>query len=70
MNSQEYDQSGRLSKEDELMMIKPANNMSCDKAAPEPETSIPGHLSSTPTKHDFMHQENMKRIEMPKAFQL
>ena len=27
-------------------------------------------LSSTPQKHDFMHQENMKKIEMPKPFQL
>lgn len=36
MNSQEYDRLGRLSKEDELMMIKPTSNLSCDKDAPEP----------------------------------
>ncbi len=36
MNTQEYDRSGRLSKEDELMMNKPTSNLSCDKDAPEP----------------------------------
>eukprot|EP00428_Durinskia_dybowskii_P033657 CAMPEP_0170264150 /NCGR_PEP_ID=MMETSP0116_2-20130129/31967_1 /TAXON_ID=400756 /ORGANISM="Durinskia baltica, Strain CSIRO CS-38" /LENGTH=70 /DNA_ID=CAMNT_0010515237 /DNA_START=87 /DNA_END=299 /DNA_ORIENTATION=+ len=70
MNSLEYDKCGRLSKEDELMMIKPKSNLSCDKDVPEPREVLTPQLSSTPQKHDFMHQENMKRIEMPKPFSL
>lgn len=40
MNSLDYDRSGRLSKEDELMMTKAAKNMSCDVDAPEPPQQV------------------------------
>lgn len=52
------------------MMIKPKSNFSCDKDVPEPRVVLTPQLSSTPQKHDFMHQEKMKRIEMPKPFSL
>eukprot|EP00429_Kryptoperidinium_foliaceum_P016382 CAMPEP_0176041676 /NCGR_PEP_ID=MMETSP0120_2-20121206/20673_1 /TAXON_ID=160619 /ORGANISM="Kryptoperidinium foliaceum, Strain CCMP 1326" /LENGTH=172 /DNA_ID=CAMNT_0017375079 /DNA_START=162 /DNA_END=679 /DNA_ORIENTATION=- len=68
MNATEYDQFGRLSQKDELMLAKPATNLSCDKEIVEPEqVQTTSKLSSTPEKHNFMHQENMKRIEMPQA---
>ena len=40
MNIEEYDRLRRLSKEDELMMLRPEKNMRCDKTTPEPEATV------------------------------
>eukprot|EP00339_Tiarina_fusa_P012256 CAMPEP_0117034668 /NCGR_PEP_ID=MMETSP0472-20121206/24667_1 /TAXON_ID=693140 ORGANISM="Tiarina fusus, Strain LIS" /NCGR_SAMPLE_ID=MMETSP0472 /ASSEMBLY_ACC=CAM_ASM_000603 /LENGTH=72 /DNA_ID=CAMNT_0004743905 /DNA_START=57 /DNA_END=275 /DNA_ORIENTATION=- len=72
MNNQDYqyDKAGRLTAEDQMMMSNPNAMLKLNPTSEDLENVVrtTPQLSSTPTKCEFV--ENMKKIEMPKPFQL
>ncbi|KAL3929857.1 MAG: hypothetical protein SGBAC_012026 [Bacillariaceae sp.] len=68
MDKQEfqYDQSGRLSAEDELMMA--GTSMELRRALTK-ESTTPS-LPSTPDKISLMPEQRFKKLDMPKPFKI
>eukprot|EP00934_Nitzschia_sp_Nitz4_P001089 Nitzschia sp. Nitz4//scaffold41_size133979//56708//57247//NITZ4_003346-RA/size133979-processed-gene-0.248-mRNA-1//-1//CDS//3329551467//1089//frame0 len=71
MNSLDFqhDRIGRLSKEDELMMSKPRSDSISDSSVSQPTKTVVD-APPTPTKEPLYAEENMKKIALPKPFQL